>query len=373
MERLGNRIAFLATGDEIVNGDILDTNAPHFAQLLIDNNFVPGTRLIVSDQQKEMESAIRYLLQDHAALITMGGLGPTSDDRTRFALSDAINEPLEFDESSWQRIVEKLSAYKLDIPENNRQQCLFPKTAEIYPNPYGTASGCCIPYNGKLIFMIPGPPNECRPMFDRYILPRLLKTDLQETIHRCSWMLLGVSEGKVAKGLDGLVEGSDCDIGYRVTYPYLEVKLQSTNKKAFDSMAAKIEAAIQDDLVGPGKATASQLFLQLIQEYKESFSIVDEATQGRLATKLMWPDLSNKLFFNEKKADFQIQLQGLSEYWQKKDVAKTQMSLIVKKGEKVILDQMISVPMREKRTPDYAVELVCYALFRNLKIRLIYN
>ena len=167
MERLGKRIAFLATGDEIVNGDILDTNAPYFARQLTDNSFVPGTRLIVSDDQKEMESAIRYLLQDHDALITIGGLSPTSDDRTRFAISDALEKPLQFDEASWDRIVEKLNSYNLAIPENNKQQCLFPENAEIYPNPNGTASACCINHDDKLVFMVPGPPNECREIFQK--------------------------------------------------------------------------------------------------------------------------------------------------------------------------------------------------------------
>jgi len=373
MLRLGRRIAFLATGDEIINGDILDTNAPYFAQQLIENNFVPGTRLIVSDDQNEMESAIRYLLQDHAVLITLGGLGPTSDDRTRFAVSTAIDKPLIFDEPSWQRIVEKLSAYNLEIPDNNRRQCLFPENADIYPNPHGTAAGCCIPYNEKLIFMIPGPPNECRPMFTQHILPRLLKTDLQALIYRRSWMLLGVSEGKIAKSLDALVEGSCCDIGYRVTYPYLEVKLQSDTKDDFESMSAKIEAKIQDRLVGHGKATISQLFYQFIQEHKETYSILDQATQGRLAAKLMWPNLSNKLFFIEKKADIHITIQDLSEYWQQQATKTANMAISIAKDKKIISNQTIKVPIRGDRTPDYAVELACEYLLKNLKVILNYN
>lgn len=361
MERLGKRIAFLCTGDEIVNGEILDSNTPHFAQRLIENNFVPGTRLIVSDDQKEMELGIRYLLQDHAVLITTGGLGPTSDDRTRFALSDALEEPLEFDDASWERINSMLNRLNVEIPENNRQQCLFPASAEIFANDNGTASACCVTKGEQLIFMLPGPPNECRPIFDKYILPRLQQADLQQMIHRRSWILLGVSEGKIAKNLDPLVEGTDCDIGYRVNYPYLEVKLQSTNEDALEAMIPKLEAQIHDRLISRDKRIASTLFREYLQKTKLTFSILDEATQGRLATTLMWPDLYDHIIFSEKPSDIKVKIEGLKEYWRNTETNTSDMTISIELNGQTHSDT-IKVPVRGKRTPMYAVELICHWL-----------
>src|SRR5690606_22518662 len=96
------RIAFLATGEEIINGDIQDTNATYFAQHFIEQGIQPGRRVTVGDHRQETENAIRYLLADHDALITIGGLGPTSDDLTRFAVADALGLTLTFDEQAWQ-------------------------------------------------------------------------------------------------------------------------------------------------------------------------------------------------------------------------------------------------------------------------------
>lgn len=366
MERLGKRIAFLATGDEIVNGDILDTNAPYFARQLTDNSFVPGTRLIVSDDQKEMESAIRYLLQDHKVLITIGGLGPTSDDRTCFAISDALEKPLQFDEASWDCIVEKLNSYNLEIPENNKQQCLFPEHAEIYPNPNGTASACCINHDDKLVFMVPGPPNECQEIFKKYILPQLMKTNLQQRIYRRSWMLLGVSEGKIAKTLDPLAEGSGCDIGYRVNHPYLEVKLQSTDENALNTMSFRIEPEVIEKLISRDKKTASQLFIEYMAIAEETFSIQDQATQGRLATTLLWPNNYNHLSFSDNNADIEIKLEGLTEYWKNEAVNKATLPITIRKHQKILFDETIAVPLRGTRTPTYAVELACHYFLKTL-------
>ena len=373
MERLGKRIAFLATGDEIVNGDILDTNAPYFAEALIDHRFVPGTRLIASDDQKEMENAIRYLLKDHEVLITIGGLGPTSDDRTRFAVSNALNTPLQFDQASWDRLVEKLNSYQLEIPENNRQQCLFPAEAEIYPNPNGTASACCISQNNQLVFMVPGPPNECRAIFKKYILPRLLKTDLQQSIFRRSWMLLGVSEGLIAKTLDPHIEGSGCDIGYRVNHPYLEVKLRSTDEHAFNTMSSLIEPEIAQKLVSRGKQTASDILLQHLQKSQETMSITDQATQGRLASLLLWPKTYDRLSFNGKNSDIEVTLEGLTAYWKNQTNQTAEMPMQIKKNGKTLFNQIINVPIRSERTPKYAAELACECLIRTLKITLNSN
>lgn len=367
MKSLGNRIAFLCTGDEIINGEILDTNAPHFAERLIDTNFMPGTRLVVSDDQNEMEKAIRYLLEDHSVLITIGGLGPTSDDRTRFAVSGALEEPLVFNEASWERIQTLLNRINVEIPENNRQQCLFPENAEIYPNDHGTASACCITKNDQLIFMLPGPPNECRPIFEEHILPRLLKTNLQQTIHRRSWMLLGVSEGKIAKALDALVENSGCDIGYRVSYPYLEVKLQSTDLEALETIIPTLEAKIQNRLISRDKRTASELFREYLQKTKLSFSILDEATGGRLESTLLWPDLFQKVYFNKKNTDVKVTLEGLTEYWQAKTINTSDLKINLEQNGKAT-HEIIPVPIRGMRTPAYAVELACEWLLATLQL-----
>jgi len=374
MERLesgiGKRIALLATGNELVNGEIIDTNAPTIAQSLLDQRLIPGTRIIVGDQQKEIEEALRYLLTTHAIVITIGGLGPTSDDLTRFALSAALQKPLQFHLDSWNQIVKKLSSYGLSVPENNRQQCLFPSPCEIYPNPNGTAAACCIPYGKQLIFMLPGPPNECLPLFNQHVIPRLLSIPLlQQEIYRESWMLLSVSEGNIAKQLAPLLEQyPSCEIGYRVSSPYLEVKLQSTNKKTIDTLSEKITFLLQKHLVSRNKKTASTLLAEYISSSSgTTFSILDEATKGGLATALSSPMNHRVLFLNGKKGKVNILLQGLADYWEQKQANSTHIDIHLIFNSHTEIQKRLVIPMRGIKTISYAVELVCQFLLGELK------
>ena len=138
-----NKVALLATGDEISNGDILNTNTKELAARLFNHGIHIGNHLVTGDNTADIELAIKFLLDSHDALIITGGLGPTSDDLTRYALSKAINRPLHFHEEVWQNIVNRLRHFGYDSPPpSNRQQAIFPEGASIIPNPNGTAAGC---------------------------------------------------------------------------------------------------------------------------------------------------------------------------------------------------------------------------------------
>src|SRR5690242_8233045 len=118
-----HKIALLATGDEIIHGDILNSNTQEIAAQLFNHGISVGTHMTVPDNMTEIETAIQFLLKTHRGLIITGGLGPTSDDLTRYALSHAIANPLVFDENTWKTIVERLARFGYHTPpETNRQQ-----------------------------------------------------------------------------------------------------------------------------------------------------------------------------------------------------------------------------------------------------------
>ena len=129
-------VALLATGDEICNGDIINSNSQEIAQRLFNQGIHVKTHMTVSDNLTDLETAMQFLLQDHHALIITGGLGPTSDDLTREALSHVLQRPLIFDEPTWHAIVARLNRFGFHTPpESNKQQALFPTGATIIPNP----------------------------------------------------------------------------------------------------------------------------------------------------------------------------------------------------------------------------------------------
>lgn len=157
MPAVYKKVALLITGDEIVNGDITDSNGHYIAQQLYHKHMINGVRVSCNDEQTALESAIGFLLKNHHALITIGGLGPTSDDRTRFALAAATQLDLIFNDTVWQHIVARLSKHQVAAVDSNKQQALFPQHAHVIPNNNGTAYACELSYRDKLIFMLPGP------------------------------------------------------------------------------------------------------------------------------------------------------------------------------------------------------------------------
>lgn len=239
-------VALLATGDELTYGDIVNTNSQQIAKSLTEHNISVGLQLVSSDDKLDIKNALLFLLKSHGSVIITGGLGPTSDDRTRFALSAAINKPLAFDTASWEHIVARIKRHNDRIPpESNRQQALFPKGAVIFNNPQGTANGCGLALKKQTIFMLPGPPAECIPMFQLQVLPWLIKAHYPQEMYRKKWLLLNVSEGQIAEELDRLVDPYGVSTGYRLAAPCLEFKIHSRDKIKFDAAVLKVESYIK--------------------------------------------------------------------------------------------------------------------------------
>ncbi|MCH9644472.1 MAG: competence/damage-inducible protein A [Gammaproteobacteria bacterium] len=366
------RIAILATGDEIVNGDITNTNGQTIARTLIDNHLQPGNHMAVNDEQHNITHAIQHLIKDHAALITIGGLGPTSDDRTRFALAEAVDKPLVFDSVTWQKIVTRLTELNLDIPESNRQQCLFPEGARILPNKNGTAAACLVEYNGKMIFMLPGPPKECLPLFEQYVLPQLLKSNLVQPTHHAHWLLLGVSEGSIAEKIDQLNTPISSIIGYRVDHPYIEVKLKDSDADHFQQAQNAIQQIVTPHLISRNKQTALEQLITTITKQQLPITIIDEATQGTLRHHIINAETAALITFAEHSENHNstektiVHLQGLNELWD--DMVQSPFSKlfinVYHDNKEFTLTK--SLPNRGNKTRRLATELTSWEILKIL-------
>ncbi len=375
-----HQVALLATGDEICNGDIINSNSQEIAQRLFSQGIQVGTHMSVSDNLADLETAMRFLLQNHNALIITGGLGPTSDDLTRVALAQVLQRPLVFDEPTWQAIVARLDRFGIHTPpESNRQQALFPKDATIIPNPNGTAAGCMAKQTNddgleQFIFMLPGPPVECLPLFDNTVLPTLKNNHFQKIVHYDKWLLFNISEAEIAEKLDKIAQPFDCMTGYRFWYPYIECKLYSNNEVDFATVLPLIKNAIAPYLIGDGKSTASELLKREILTLNETLTICDFATGGLLESVLKTPETNSRLNFSydikNMSAELQVTITGLAEFWQQEeDHRSTTLEMTFMNHGKQQADNA-SIPYRGYRVKQYAVEFICnqiYIFLRSLK------
>lgn len=277
------RISFLATGKEIIDGDIQDTNSHFFSQQISQNGGNIFQHMQSSDYQQEIVSAIKYLMRNSDAIIITGGLGPTSDDKTRFAISEATKRPLSFDESAWNHIVKRLTQFNLTVTDANKQQALFPQQAELIPNENGTAMGCSLKVNDKYIYMLPGPPKECRIMFEKYVFPTLKEQKFfhQRKIYR--WLTLGLIEGEISNDIDMLIKNQRCEIAYCWSYPYLEIKLLCDPDHDNITLQKKIDDLLYPYVVSRDAKTAIDSLNLCLQKFSTPISIIDEITYGRFS------------------------------------------------------------------------------------------
>ena len=129
-------IALLATGNEIVEGDILNTNCQELAHSLHSEGLAPSMHMACSDSEEDILDCLQFLAARPDVMIITGGLGPTSDDRTRFALSRFLGLPLLVFSSALEHLQKILRHSALAMTSSNKQQALFPKSAILLPNPF---------------------------------------------------------------------------------------------------------------------------------------------------------------------------------------------------------------------------------------------
>src|SRR3990167_6247496 len=307
-------IALLATGDELIIGDTINTNSQQLAHALNSEGLMLGFFLTCGDQEEEILAALQFLATRHDIIIITGGLGPTSDDRTRFALATFMGIALEEYPLATEHVETRLKRAQLSMNTGNRQQALFPPNARLLPNPLGTAMGCSIVWNNKQFILLPGPPRECLPMFNAHILPVLQKTKHANTV-LLKWRLFGTAEGQIAQQFDDALANIDCETGYRLEMPYLECKVRCANSLV-DKVKAIVEPLIAPHIIATPEKKASEQLADFVAEKQISVSILDKATGGTLQTLIQGPENYSFIsFYKRNDAAFYFEIEGLNDYW----------------------------------------------------------
>lgn len=310
------RIGFLVTGSEITSGEIFNTNSAKMAEALQEWGVMLGEHILCDDNPINIEASFRFLLERHDAVITCGGLGPTSDDVTRIAISKVAGQKLIFNEVSWNKIVMRLSKRNLSIPENNRQQAYFPEQAKILPNEQGTADGCMLTIDDKLVFMLPGPPRECMPIFENQIFPFLLKENgFTSPLRLFRWRLMGVSESAIAECLEPLAQEFGMSFAYRACYPFIDVKLMlNPHNKNHSKLLLRIEQRVKPYFATHLNETLTKQLHDVLIDTNHTIHVEDHATCGDFLQKLELPHALLSTF--KENADIAVTLTGLKRFWE---------------------------------------------------------
>ncbi|MBY0543975.1 MAG: hypothetical protein K2Q14_00320, partial [Gammaproteobacteria bacterium] len=374
-------IALLATGSELVNGEYVDTNSQYFAKQLVQSGIPISSQQIINDDKKKIEMALKFHLNDNDCILLCGGLGPTSDDHTRFALAHAIDKELIFDQITWSNICKRLNSFGIKIHDDNRKQALFPKNAQIIPNSNGTAPGCIITIQDKLIFMLPGPPNECRPMFDNYVLPYLNSQGYATDQKTLSIKLIGVIEADIASDIDQLAKEYELQTAYCWNYPYLDIKIRYEDKNlslilAFEKI---INHKFQPFIVSKNGIDAIILLRDFLSKNPINLNISDSLSNGNFKSlfqehKNLHIEKNNGFFITSfdtantlDESVVYVVARGEEQFKRGEPYTGTiQFNCSILQKDKRI-DKTLSIPYRGKEVIDYALHFMCFSIYTGLK------
>ena len=228
----------LCIGTELLMGNTVNTNATYIAKGLAQNGINVYHQAVVGDNPQRLKESLDLAFSRSDIVITTGGLGPTYDDLSKETIAAWFGKELVLHEDSLRHIEDFFHRLGREMTDNNRKQAMMPQDCTVFPNPNGTAPGCAIEKDGKVAFMLPGPPREMRPMFDNYVIPYLQKDSdtilVSKMIH-----LFGIGESMLEHKLhDIMVESSNPTLA-----PYAkegEVQLRVTARVHRDEDAEAI-------------------------------------------------------------------------------------------------------------------------------------
>ncbi|HGF5644639.1 TPA: nicotinamide mononucleotide deamidase-related protein YfaY [Klebsiella quasipneumoniae] len=282
-------VEMLSTGDEVLHGQIVDTNAAWLADFFFNQGLPLTRRHTVGDDLDALVAILRERSEQADVLIVNGGLGPTSDDLSALAAATAKGEGLIL-HPEWLDTMTRFFAERgRPMAESNRKQAEIPASAEMINNPVGTACGFAIQLNRCLMFFTPGVPSEFKVMVEQEILPRLRQRfTLPEPPVCLRLTTFGRSESELAQNLNPLTLPPGVVMGYRSSMPIIELKLTGPAEQR-DAMLAlwpEVRKVAGDSLIFEGTEGLPAQIARSLQERQLSLTLSEQFTGGLLALQL---------------------------------------------------------------------------------------
>lgn len=281
----------LSVGTELLLGHVTNTDTRDIAELLSQIGVNVLYQTVVGDNPQRLRDCVAIARQRADILITTGGLGPTCDDLTKQIVAECFSLPLVESAAERASLYEYIRGGKNFTP-NNLAQALIPEGAEIFHNLWGTAPGCAFEKDGKIVLMLPGPPNECIPMFREYAVPYLRRLS-QEQIVSHSIRIFGMGESAV----DQLFRDEMDRMTNPTMAPYakecdclLQVTAKAKSAEQAEAMMAPVIAQVKERLgayvYGMDIECVEEAVLPLLLERGLHFAAAESCTGGDIARRI---------------------------------------------------------------------------------------
>ena len=307
----------IAIGTELLLGEITDTNSVFMARQLRDIGVNVFFMTTVGDNLERISSAVRNALDRAEIVITCGGLGPTVDDMTRQAVSDATERSLEFHQHLYDDIADRFRGFGTRMTENNRQQAYLPASAVLIENPVGTAPAFVVEAERGMVISLPGVPREMMYLMTESVLPYLLgKYNLGVIVAR-TLRTAGIGESSLDHliGRDLLNEGNP-SVGLAAHHGCVDVRVtaKATTKEEatelLNDMQARLVSRIGEHVFGEDDDTLESVVLQFLERHQLKVHVTEAGLTGVLSASFgrETPQLSTSSYAHPRETCRALQL-----------------------------------------------------------------
>jgi nicotinamide-nucleotide amidase len=287
----------IAVGSEMLTPFRQDTNSLYLTEKLNEIGVIVTFKTIVGDRRKDLVNAIRTALSRIDILVIMGGLGPTEDDLTREAIADALALKIRRDGPLVAALAARAAHWRMPLPSNNLKQADVLEGATILPNPNGSAPGqwldTTFAEHRKLIMLVPGPPSECKPLFDEECLPRLKAIVPPRHIAKRTLRAAMIAESHADKLLAPIYTTyTDVETTILAHAGDIQLTLLCSKPKAeqaqarVDELAGKLEEALEDWLYSSDGESLEQIILYYLDFRQSTLAVAESCTGGMVASRI---------------------------------------------------------------------------------------
>lgn len=284
------KLEVITIGDEILSGNIVDTNFAWLGDQLWTMGHELHWHTSVGDEPDEITAALKSVVGRSQAVIVTGGLGPTMDDITMEVAAQAFGLPLVLHEIALQDIKNRFKKINREMTPNNEKQAFFPEGAQLIPNKLGTAPGGHLVYKGVHYFFLPGVPREMKNQCATYVFPKLAGMSsvplfFYQKVLRC----FGAPEATIGHKLEG-IDLTGMDLAYRISFPevLLKISARGSDQARLEKKVLEVEKEIRSRLgqlvYSEGEDSLEDLVGRLLKERKETLSVAESCTGGLLAS-----------------------------------------------------------------------------------------
>ena len=287
------KATIITIGDEILIGQIVDTNSVSIARHLNAAGIVVREKLSIGDDRRQIIEAVERAMKGSEVTILTGGLGPTKDDITKKTLAEMFHSEMRYDQQVAAHVEKMLTGRGIEFNDLNRSQALVPTVCTVLFNAHGTAPGMWFERNGHVVVSLPGVPYEMEHLMQDEVMPRLkAHFSLRQIVHR-TMITAGLPESMLAKRIEAWENALPhyLKLAYlpnpgavRLRLSAYEVEGESVARE-IDRQFEALRKIIPHNVIGFETASMQELVHGILTERRQTLATAESCTGGSIAVR----------------------------------------------------------------------------------------